>query len=212
MSRKGSLRSLKMKIRCSELHNLITKPKSGEGLSAGAITHCLKLAKQEVYGYEQLQLKALDKGKMLEAEAIELFNALNFEENVKNEERKENDYLTGECDILQDDCIVDIKVSWNLDTFPVTADDGYKAAYEWQLRGYMLLWEKPKAKIAYCLLNTPLELAENELDYEAIDLNLRVTTVPFERDAEKEEWIKNRCLLAQKQIEKFIAQILEEHK
>ena len=86
--------------------------------------------------------------------------------------------------------MVDIKTAWSVATFPLSADDvapAQRTLYEYQLRAYMRLWDKPRAVLAYCLVDTP----ERLVGYEPLALHivghipehLRVTTWAVERDA-----------------------------
>ncbi len=140
-----------LKFRASSLAEIMTDGKSG-GLSVGAKTHIQQLAKEFVYGYDKrITSKYMDKGIQVEDQSIELLNSVLFTDYKKNTERKENDWITGECDIFTGQMIYDIKSSWSLDTFPVLASQGENSTYEWQLRAYMWLWNVDKAAIAYCL-------------------------------------------------------------
>ena len=106
--------------------------------------------------------KYLSKGIKCEDESIALFNNVFFKSLVKNEERITNDYITGECDLIDNDTIIDIKTSWNLKTFAKQRSD--TTCYEWQLRGYMWLYDKDKACTAHCLVDTPDDLCRFEQD------------------------------------------------
>ena len=142
----------------------------------------------------------MQKGVECEQKSIELLNNVEFRLSkpyVKNTERKSNEWITGECDIYDPDTklIRDIKTSWSLATFPLfatNADD-----YEWQMRGYMMLWDCDAASVDYCLVDTP----EHLIGYEQRELHIvshiepekRVKSFVYKRDLEKEERIKQRC-------------------
>jgi hypothetical protein len=74
-----------------------------------------------------------------------------------------NDLITGECDIEDSNEIVDVKCSWDRFTFLDSFSGGGKN-YEWQLRGYMQLYEKPKASVIYCLTDKPDHMMLQELE------------------------------------------------
>lgn len=191
--------------------------KAGEVLSAGAKTYLNRLAKEHVYGYrEKLDTKPIQKGLECEDASIELFNSVFFTDYVKNTERVKNEWLTGECDIQGDDVIVDIKTPWSLATFPSTPEDGENPDYEWQLRAYMMLYEKPRAVLAYCLVDTPERLMayEDEAVHRVSHLPaaMRVTVLHFDRDAEKEAQMIEKCKAAQVYIEQQIERIKNAHK
>lgn len=204
-----------LKFRASSLAEIMTDGKSG-GLSVGAKTHIQQLAKEFVYGYDKrITSKYMDKGIQVEDQSIELLNSVLFTDYKKNTERKENDWITGECDIFTGQMIYDIKSSWSLDTFPVLASQGEDKTYEWQLRAYMWLWNVDKAAIAYCLVNTPEELIgyENPAIHMVDHINpeLRVTFVRYERDKSLEEKIQSKVDAARLYYQEVIEQISKEH-
>jgi hypothetical protein len=204
-----------LKFRASSLAEIMTDGKSG-GLSVGAKTHIQQLAKEFVYGYDKrITSKYMDKGIQVEDQSIELLNSVLFTDYKKNTERKENDWITGECDIFTGQMIYDIKSSWSLDTFPVLASQGEDKTYEWQLRAYMWLWNVDKAAIAYCLVNTPEELVgyENPAIHMVDHINpeLRVTFVKYERDKSLEEKIQSKVEAARLYYQEVIEQISKEH-
>lgn len=204
-----------LKFRASSLAEIMTDGKS-DGLSVGAKTHIQQLAKEFVYGYDKrITSKYMDKGIQVEDQSIELLNSVLFTDYKKNTERKENDWITGECDIFTGDMIYDIKSSWSLDTFPVLASQGVDKTYEWQLRAYMWLWNVDKAAIAYCLVNTPEELIgyENPSIHMVDHINpeLRVTFVRYERDESLEKKIQSKVEAARLYYQEVIDQIAKEH-
>jgi hypothetical protein len=134
---------------------------------------------------------------------------------VKNKERKTNDWITGEADIVTEDSIIDIKSSWSLATFPVLADQGKDKGYEMQLRAYMWLWDKPKATIAYCMVSTPEDLmkweAQSLHSVDHIIPELRVTLVHYERDRTIEDKIKFKVEAARQYFEEICREIGKQH-
>jgi hypothetical protein len=207
-----------IKFRASSLADIMTDPKNkGEVLSVGAKTSLMKRAKEFVYGYdEKITSKYMTKGIMVEDESIELFNAALGTRYSKNEEWNQNEWITGTADIVADDRIIDIKSSWCLTTFPAIAEFGENSTYEWQLRAYMMLWNKPLASIAYCLVNTP----ESLIGYEDKQLHqvghivpeLRVTLVDYQRDMALEEKIKTKVEAARIYYAEAVRAISEQHK
>lgn len=205
------------KFRASSLGLIMTEPKTkDETLSVGAKTYIESLAKQLVYGYDdEVSSKYLEKGIAVEDQAIELYNSVFFSSHVKNAERKTNDWITGECDIVTPPKIIDIKSPWSLATFPATIAAGKDKGYEWQGRAYMWLWDKPEFEIAYCLVNTPEELIGYEREelhiVDHITPELRITRVPYSRDTALEEKIKSKCEAANAYLDLVVRQIAEEH-
>jgi hypothetical protein len=205
-----------LKVRASSLSELMTDPKGkDETLSVGAKTAIAKQAKQFVYGYdEQFSSKYTEKGILVEDRSIELLNSVTFSSHKKNTERKTNEWLTGEADIVADK-IIDIKSSWSLATFPAVAADGENKAYEWQLRAYMMLWDLEQAEIAYCLVSTPDHLVgfeDKALHYvDHIAPELRVTLIKYQRDKALEDKIKFKIDEARKYFDHVVKQISNEH-
>jgi len=203
-------------IRASALSAIMTDGKGTDELSVGAKTYVTKLAKEFIYGYdERVSNKYMDKGIRCEDESINLYNAVKLSSYVKNTERRQNEWITGEADIVATHKIIDIKTSWCLTTFPVLSEQGEDKGYEWQLRAYMMLWDKPYAEIAYCLVSTPDDLigwdSPGVHQVEHIDRELRVTTVPYERDLDLENKIKIKVEAARVYYEKIIREVSNQH-
>lgn len=205
------------KFRASVLSEIMTDPKSkDEVLSVGAKTAVMKLAKELVYGYdEQISSKYMEKGILVEDQAIALYNEVFFTSHQKNIARMSNMWITGECDIFTPEKIIDIKSSWSLATFPVTAEAGKDKGYEWQGRAYMWLWDVDQFEVAYCLVNTPDELIgyeQPDLHYvDHINPELRVTRVQYTRDKALEDKIKQRVEAANEYLTAMVRQIANEH-
>lgn len=206
-----------IKIRASALGTIMTDPREKtEILSKGAKTALDKMAKEFVYGFHEIVTgKYMEKGIIVEDQSIELYNSVFFTDYKKNTERKENDWVTGECDIFTGSKIIDIKSSWSLSTFPATSDDGKNTDYEWQLRAYMMLWDVDFAELAYCLVNTPDELIkfeQEELHFvDGIDENLRVTIVQYERDLKLESKIVEKVEAARNYLYAKVSEIKIQH-
>jgi hypothetical protein len=190
-----------MKIRCSALGKIMTNPrKKSETLSATCKTYIKELVKEDLFGYKStIDSKYLTKGIDMEDTSIDLYNEVHSTLYLKNTERLENEFITGECDINAEDKIIDIKSSWSLETFPASPEDVNNKDYEWQLRGYMMLYNKPKAELAYCMVSTPDYLLKewDNLGIHKVDSHdpfLRVTTISFERDRDKERDIIDRVI------------------
>jgi hypothetical protein len=211
-------------IRCSSLGKLMTEPrsKSSGPLSEGAKSYIRELAAQDILGIDfVIQSRQFDKGNACEPEAIDLINRVRGLSLAKNTERKTAHGITGECDLFDVDTREgrDAKCAWNASTFPITAADiqtGSTAAlYEWQCRGYMLLWDAPKWHIDYVLLDTPPEL----IGYEPASLHvvshvperMRITTWTIERDADKEASIATKVAAARDYYAEVLAEFERTH-
>ena len=204
-------------FRASLLSEIMTDPKSKtEILSVGAKSAVTRMAKEFIYGFkEEVSSKYMEKGLRVEDQSIELLNSVLFTDFKKNAERRNNEWITGEADIVANDRIIDIKSSWSLKTFPALESDGMDKDYEWQGRAYMMLWDKPHFEIAYCMVSTPEDLIGYEQKsmhlIDGIERNLRVTLVTYERDLELEEKIKIKVNAARAYLEEVIEQITKEH-
>lgn len=154
----------KIKFRCSSLSDIMTNGRSKtEILGDTAKSQCLKTFLQYKYGYyEEIHTDAMMKGKLLESEAIGLLNQFTGVFNKKNKERRSNDYIKGECDVLgKNGIIYDIKISENIRTFFDVED--VSKNYYWQAQGYMELWQIPNYKLTYVLMPDSDEMIERKL-------------------------------------------------
>ena len=206
-----------IKFRASSLGDIMADPKEkNEILSKGAKTYLEKIAKEFVYGFDEVITgKYMEKGLIVEPESIELYNSVFFTNHKKNTERRSNHWITGECDIFTGEKIIDIKSSWSLSTFPATAAAGMDKTYEWQGRAYMMLWDVDQFDIAYCMVSTPDELIKYEqedLHYvDHINPALRVTVVSYKRDLALEERIKVKVDAARRYLSAIVREIEQQH-
>jgi hypothetical protein len=192
-----------MKWRASQIGKLMTTSRSKtDVLSQTAKSYIEQLAKQDFFGYElPVVNRYLDKGTNQELESINLLNAVRFENYEKNNLRIENDFMTGECDIVTNERIIDIKTSWSLDTFPELPEDIDAKEYEWQGRAYMLLFNRMEFELVFCMVSTWDEFLTQYDDktlhmVDHIDPRKRITSLLFERDFELEQQMIERCQLA----------------
>lgn len=202
-------------FRCSGIGKLMTEPKTkAEGpLSAGAKTYIRELAQQEIFGVEfEFSSKETQKGIEVEDQSIALLNRVRGLSLQKNTERKTNGLITGECD-LYDAARKrghDLKSSWSAKTFPGWTKDCEDKLYEWQMRGYMWLWDADEWEVNYALVDTPDRL----IGYEPLQLHvvshipehLRLTTWLIERDFAKERAIAEKVKAARE----YYAEVIEE--
>jgi hypothetical protein len=154
-------------FRCSAVGELMGK--TGLGVTG---------QKRAIYSYieqfegrtKEIKSKYLEKGITNELGAIELVNEVYGTNYKKNETRLTNEYLTGECDIEADDEIPDVKCCWDRFTF-AEAKVNAKTNYEWNMRGYMELWDKPKSSIIFCLTDMPDEMLLKQLESASFPYN-----------------------------------------
>lgn len=188
-----------MKWRPSQLGKLMTNPRSkSEMLSETAKSEIRRIAKQDFYGFNtELRTKPMIKGTEWEQEGIDLLNTVRFTNYTKNENRVTNEYMSGCCDIITDDLIIDIKSSWSLETFPATSSEAESSDYEWQGRAYMWLYDRPSFELIYTMYTTPDELLTewDNMSIHRVDhipSPHRITVVRYEREALYEEQIIER--------------------
>lgn len=183
-------------FRCSSIGKLMTEPKtkSDGPLSVGAKTYIRSLAAQDIFGVDfEISSKEMEKGILVESDAIALLNRVRGLSLVKNQERRKNEWINGEADLFDSERRRghDLKCSWSIATFPIATIDCEDKLYEWQMRGYMWLWDADEWEVNYALISTPENLVRYEPQtmhfVDHIPEHLRLTTWTVRRDKEKEE-------------------------
>ena len=155
-----------LKIRCSALGKIMTNARSkSEVLSKTCKSYLQELAIEEMYGIKkEFSSRYTDKGIEVERTSIDLVqDNCDFGFMYKNEEHFENDYLTGTPDVNTDNILLDVKSSYDATTFPWFEEEIPNKDYYYQLQGYMALCNKRKSVLAYCLVNTPYQIVEDEV-------------------------------------------------
>lgn len=144
------------------LQDLIFKRDNVE-LPEGAKTYCKTWMKEKLYNRKsQFTSKYTDKGMIMEDNSIDFVaEQLGYGMLIKNEERFENDIMTGTPDVILSDHLIDVKNSWDCFTFPLYETEVEKVYY-WQAQVYMELTGKDHYKLIYTLMDTPLHLIERE--------------------------------------------------
>lgn len=104
------------------------------------------------------------KGTELEQEAVSLLSKIDKRNYTLITENTENEYLIGRCDILDEKRgkIIDLKVSWNVNSFLIAKTTPLDKKYWYQMQGYMEIYNVDEAEVVFLLLNTPPELIERE--------------------------------------------------
>jgi len=181
-----------MKWHPSQIGKLMTNGRAKDSIGETAKSYIKQCAKEDFYGYTtELNNKYIWKGREQELESINLINSVRFTNYVKNEQTIENDYLIGTADIVIEQRVIDVKTSWSLDTFPALTEDAVNPLYEWQLRAYMMLYDKPCAELIYCMVTTWDEFLN---EYENLQLHRvdhinpekRITAIWYDRDEDIE--------------------------
>jgi hypothetical protein len=155
-----------MKIRSSAIGKIMTNPKTnGETLSQTTKSYLQELAVQEIYGIrKEFSSRYTDKGNEVEELSIALCNdVLDLGFIYKNEEHFSNDWITGTPDVNTNEILLDVKSSWDATTFPFFDTELKNKDYLYQLQGYMWLTGKQESLLCYCLIDTPLQIVEDEI-------------------------------------------------
>lgn len=200
--------TVKQQETLTELYN-----KRDKGLSDGAKSYLEEIFIEEFFGRKQIVSSfAMEKGTNFEPESIALFNQFIGFEFSKNEQTLENSYLKGTPDIISKETVIDIKTSRDIFSF---FKAGMTSLYKYQLIAYCILTGKPRAKLAYCLINNPVSEIERQAYfvnpenvetikqieanniYDDIDLKYRIKVFDLDLDLETEqEKIESKIKLA----------------
>ena len=215
------------KVSCSSIGAIMTNPRNKTAsLSGTCKTYCKDWVMEQIYGRRKdFTSKQTDKGNKTENEAIALLEEYyGWGFAAKNSERRSNDFMSGECDIVLSDTIPDVKSCYSCYTFPLFETEIPNKDYEWQIHGYMSLWGKPKGMVSYVLMDMPDEMIDRELRYKFkdgytkeqyesdyakyiysnIETKYRVKSFEFEYDANKIEQVGARVKLCREYIETLI--------
>lgn len=160
----------KILFRASSIGHIMTEPKSKtETLSETTKTHLIDVYVANKYGRkEDLQNKYITKGLAVEEDSITLYSRIKGEIFFKNEHHLYNGWVKGTPDlytgpsIIEAETITDIKSSWDIYTFMRTLTKDINKLYYWQLQTYMDLTGATSATLAYCLVNTPQQMIDDE--------------------------------------------------
>jgi hypothetical protein len=179
--------------------------------------------------------KYIEKGLRQEEDSITLYSLVKNKFHKKNTTTIANKFFVGTPDlydgysIRQSDHVIDIKTSWDIFTFFSTLSEPVNRNYYWQMQAYMDLTGAKKATLAYCLVNTPLNLIldqkrklmwsmgvidpDSDIEYlkkcELIDRNMiyddipkekRVVTIEIERNELHINEAKEKILLCRKYL------------
>lgn len=202
------------KFRPSGLCHLMTTSRSkSDPLSDTAKTYLRDIWIEQTFNRHKPDITghAAAKGTMVESDSLDLYQKVTGQVYFKNQKKLENDYIKGTPDVIGEDLVIDIKSSWSIWTFAATDEKSATKNYFWQVLGYMWLARKKKAELAYCLVNTPETIINDEIyrlsfkfgDEEAekfrvnyifddIDPKLRLKTFSFVFDQESVDKLTER--------------------
>ncbi len=138
------------------IDDLLKKKNTPPELGDTAKTLIRNIWLEREFGYrEDVVSDEIMKGHLCEQDSMALVQSvLGGEFRAKNTIRFENEYIIGTPDVVlkKEDCLEDVKTSYNLRTF-IEAE--LIKSYLWQLMGYMWLTGKKNARLIYCLVPTP---------------------------------------------------------
>ena len=150
-----------------ELAELIKRRDAPDELSDTAKTIVRQTWRKLELGIEkQIKSKYLDKGTYNEEDSISLLTDVENVIYVKNTERKENNFFTGECDVFKEfpdkKIVIDTKTCWDSETFMNAS-----ASLDNEVQGeiYMELWDADEFHLKFCLIDCPPHLLEREKKY-----------------------------------------------
>lgn len=125
------------------------------------------------YPRQELRSKYTQKGLLMEGDAIDFIaDHYGWSGVKKNTERKTDEYITGEADVVLPDRVMDVKCSWSGDSFPLMDTDIPIDGYVWQGLGYMALWGKDNFQLTYALMDAPDAIVDKEANRVRYDLGL----------------------------------------
>jgi len=125
-----------------------------------------KYGKESVGGSERSRYTI--KGRSVEDESIMLLSRIDNAVYSKNQDRFQNDYLTGEPDIIISsqngniEKVIDIKSSWDGASLLSNIGSPLNPLYFYQVQGYMALTGAKEAEVVYVLVNMPQEIINGE--------------------------------------------------
>jgi len=199
------------KIRASRAGVLSPNPKKpADLLAVGSKTYVKSWLKEQLYGMRKnITSKQMEKGLMLEDEAIDkAITWCDLPFVIKNETMYHDEYFIGTPDIITDTLVVDTKVSWDFETFPLFDSEIPDMDYFYQLQVYMHLTGRRNAKLVYVLLNTPEYFTyEQVLDYESFDKTLRCKSYDVDYDPEVIAMLQAKVVNAREYIKQLMETI-----
>lgn len=177
-----------------------------KSLSTGGKTHVRQLLREAIYGFEpsDIETRPILKGRAVESQCIDMLSRLTGRALTKNSDRRSNGVIAGECDVWDEPIRHgrDVKAPYSMETMPITLDDCYNSGYEWQMRGYMALWNAEAWSVDYVLVSTPDDLVGYEppalhfVDH--IPEHLRWTSWLVKRDRALEDLIADKVAAARR--------------
>jgi hypothetical protein len=148
----------------TELEELIAKRDGDFEFGSTAMTYIRSVWMRNTYGYDEpLVSNEILKGLMVEDEVIDVMTRQLHEKifRTKNEDSYENEYFTGNFDVIILEVVEDAKASWTLRTFVETRKPD--PLYYAQGQVYMDLTGRKRFRVCHVLVDTPKELIDEEM-------------------------------------------------
>lgn len=161
-------------FRASSVGYLMVEPKSkadkeAGNLSESAKTHLVDVFVSNKYGRNtDISNKYIQKGLMVEEDSITLYSRVKKSFFRKNEEHLKNEWVQGTPDLYVGDSIseatviIDTKSAWDIFSYFRNGTKELNQLYYWQLQAYMDLTGAKDGIIAFCLVDTPEILINDE--------------------------------------------------
>lgn len=154
-------------FRCSSLGGLMSGI-SGPGETAYGILR--KMAFENKYGIrKRFSSKPTAKGIENEGLSIEMAARAygwDVDPNKPLKYRKVNEFITGEPDVVTQLVLADVKSSFEAESFPsydLSFTVSPNKAYEWQMQGYMWLFDRSEAELVYVLTPMPEQMLLDQI-------------------------------------------------
>lgn len=110
-----------------------------------------------------LENNYLDKGNRVEKQSRDVMTKVLGVPLVKDDERRNNQWVTGKRDINTNDIVIDIKSKFEFSTFYSSLIDKSNEIYLRQLDCYMELWDVKESLLCHVLVDTPFDLIIKQL-------------------------------------------------
>jgi hypothetical protein len=188
------------KIHCSQIGKIM-----GSAKKPGKLSETCQTFLKEWYAgdREEIYSKYLNKGNYVEQDNIDFMaSVLGYGMLEKNETIFSDEYMIGTPDVTVPDAVADVKSPWNNKTLHDALE--MNPDYDWQLRGYMRLVDRPKAILFYGLQNTPPEVNNDfEIMFDHIPENERWHGYTITRDLDIEKSIVEKVIKCREWLEEY---------
>jgi hypothetical protein len=155
------------KCRASKSGDMMTNDRSGKNIGETCKTYLKEWLNERLYGRcKTFTSKYTEKGLQTEEDGITLIAVNRNKFYKKNTERKENEWIIGECDIYSKDesLVIDNKSSYELSTFPMWETDLKSKENITQVKCYAGLWNAENALVCFTLNNMKAEQLDPQLE------------------------------------------------